>query len=187
MRAALVVVTAVLALMGCGGDEIDAAGLEEEITKDAAGRGLVLDAVDCPSPETEEGATFTCTVTVKGQDNEFEVRQTDDDGNVSYDFSGLVEGPAVNDTAADKASVESVIDAVNKDLTALCDYATPAFRKEIAGKENCAKAVLADYESPLVEDYGIAINGDDAAVSAGSRTVTLARQRNGSWLITDVR
>ena len=176
-----------VAFAGCGGGDIDAAGLEEEITKDAAGQGLVLDAVDCPSPEIEEGATFTCIVTVKGQDNELEVVQTDDDGNVSYDFTGLVEGPAVNDTAADVASVESVIDAVNKDVTALCDYATPAFRKEIAGEQSCAEAVLADYESPLVEDYEVSIDGDVAAASDERHTATLKRQRNGSWLITDVR
>jgi hypothetical protein len=177
---------AVLTVMGCGGDEIDATGLEEEITKDAAGRGLVLDGVDCPSPETEEGATFTCTVTVKGQDNEFEVRQTDDDGNVTYDFGGLVEGPAVNDEAADKASVEFVIEAVNNDVTAICDYATPEFRDEIAPGENCAKVVLAEYDEPL-ENYAISIDDDDAAVSSDSRTVNLERQRNGSWLITDIR
>jgi hypothetical protein len=184
----LALIALAIAFAGCGGGEIDAGDLEAEITKDAEQEvNVVLDGVDCPSPETDEGATFTCTVTVKGEDKDLEVVQIDDDGNVRYDFTGLVEGPAVNDTAADEASVESVIDAVNKDVTALCDYATPAFRKQLAGEENCATAVLEKYESPLLEDYGISINGDDAAVSAGSRTVTLARQKNGSWLITDVR
>ncbi len=182
----LALIAVALAFAGCG-DEIDGDALESEITKDAEERGLVLDGVDCPSPEAEEGATFTCTVTVKGQPTEFEVVQTDDEGNVRYDFGGLAEGPAVNDTAADETSVRSVIDAVNKDVTALCDYATPAFRKELAGDENCAKAVLATYDSPLLEDYGVSIMEDTAAASAGSRTVALARQKNGSWLITDVR
>jgi hypothetical protein len=176
-----------LAFAGCGGDEIDGDALESEITKDAEERGLVLDGVDCPSPEAEAGATFTCTVTVKGQPTEFEVVQTDDEGNVRYDFGGLAEGPAVNDTAADEASVSSVIDAVNKDVTALCDYATAAFRKELAGDDSCAAAVLAKYESPLLEDYAVSIMEDTAAASAGNRTVALARQKNGSWLVTDVR
>jgi hypothetical protein len=175
-----------LALAGCGSG-IDGDALEAEITTDAEERGLVLDAVDCPSPETEEGATFTCTVTVKGQPTDFEVVQVDDDGDVRYDFGGVAEGPAVNDTAADEASVRSVIDAVNKDVTALCDYATPEFRKELAGDESCATAALADYETPLVEDYDVSVMGDAAAASGGNRTVALARQKNGSWLITDVR
>ncbi len=182
----LALIAVALAFAGCG-DEIDGDALESEITKDAEERGLVLDAVHCPSPEAEEGATFTCTVTVKGQPTEFDVVQTDDEGNVRYDFGGVAEGPAVNDTAADEASVRSVIDAVNKDVTALCDYATPAFRKELAGDENCAKAVLAKYDSPLLEDYGVSIMEDTAAASAGSRTIALARQKDGSWLITDVR
>jgi hypothetical protein len=186
VRAALVVAIAVLALMGCGGTTIDGGDLEDEITNDAEERGLVLDGVSCPSPDTEEGSTFTCTVTVKSQETEFEVVQTDDDGNVNYDFEALVEGPAVNDKAADEASVEFVIDAVNDDVTALCDYATPEFRKEIARRENCASAVLAEYDQ-LLEDYEVSIDEDRAAASDDRRTVALERQRNGSWLITDVR
>jgi hypothetical protein len=183
----LALIPVALALAGCGSDEIDGAALESEIAKDAEERGLVLDAVDCPSPEVEAGATFTCTVTVKGQPTDFEVLQIDDDGNVRYDFGGVAEGPAVNDTAADEASVRSVIDAINKDVTALCDYATPEYRKQLAADESCAEAVLADYESPLLEDYSVSVMEDSAAASAGNRTVTLARQKNGSWLVTDVR
>jgi len=176
-----------LALAGCGG-EIDGDKLEDEIAKDADERlALVVDAVACPSPDAEEGATFPCTVTVKGQPTELEVTQIDDDGNVRYDLGGLAEGPAINDTAADEASVRDVIYAVNKDVTALCDYATPAYRKELVGDESCSETVLAEYESPLLEDYGVSIMEDTAAASAGSRTVALARQKNGSWLITDVR
>jgi hypothetical protein len=172
--------------VACGGTTIDGGALEDEIKTDAEDRGLVLDAVDCPSPDSEEGATFTCTVTVKGQENELEVVQADEEGNVTYDFSGLVEGPAVNDTAADEASVESVIEAVNSDVTAICDYATPAFRDAIARGENCAKVVLSEYDEPL-DDYAISIDGDHAAVSAGNRTVNLNRQKNGSWLITGIK
>jgi uncharacterized protein DUF4333 len=176
-----------LALAGCASD-IDGDKLEDEIAKDADERlALVVDAVDCPSPDTEEGGTFTCTVTVKGQPTELEVTQIDDDGNVRYDLAGLAEGPAVNDTAADEASVRDVIDTVNKDVTALCDYATPKYRKELAGSENCAEAVLTEYKSPLLEDYAVSVMEDTAAASAGGRTVALARQKNGSWLITDVR
>ncbi len=79
-----------------------------------------------------------------------------------------------------------MIDAVNKDVTALCDYATPEYRKEIAEDENCAKAVLNEYDEPL-GDYEVSLDGDTAAASDGERTVTLERQQNGSWLITDVR
>lgn len=185
MRVALAAAAAVVALAGCGG-EIDGDELEDEITRDAAGAGLVLDAVDCPSPDTEEGETFACTVTVKGQEAQLEVVQRDDDGNVTYDFEEVVEGPATTDTAADEASVEFVIEAVNHDVTAICDYATPEFRDEIARGENCAKAVLSKYDEPL-ENYAISIDGDDAAVSADNRTVNLERQKNGSWLITDIK
>jgi len=179
-------IAAGLVLAGCGG-KIDGDGLESEITKDAEERGIVIDGVDCPSPETEMGATFTCTVTVKGQDSEFDVVQTDDDGNVRYDFGGVVEGPAVNDVEADKASIEAVIDAIDKDITALCDYATREFRKELAADGSCAEAVLDKYDSPLVEDYQLSVDGDNAAATDDRHTVTFERQKNGSWLITDVR
>lgn len=179
-------IAAGLVLAGCGG-KIDGDALEGEITKDAEERGIVIDGVDCPSPETEQGATFTCTITVKGQPSEFEVVQIDDDGNVRYDFGGVVEGPAVNDTEADKASIDSVIDAVNKDVTALCDYATPDFRKELAEKESCTQAVLAEYDTPLIEGYAISVDGDNAAATEGGQTLTFERQKDGSWLITDVR
>jgi uncharacterized protein DUF4333 len=184
-RLALIVVA--LAFTGCG-DEIDGDKLESEITKDADERlSLVLDGVDCPSPDVEEGATFTCTVTVKGQPTELEVTQIDDDGNVRYDLAGLAEGPATGDTAADETSVRAVIDAVNQDVTALCDYAVPEFRKELAKDESCVKSVLAKYETPLLEDYDVSIMGDAAAASGSDGTVGLGRQKDGSWLITDVR
>ncbi|MGH2838484.1 MAG: DUF4333 domain-containing protein [Thermoleophilaceae bacterium] len=183
----LAAISLVLVIAGCGGTTIDGGELEDEIKEDAEGQGLVLDGVDCPSPDVEEGNTFTCTITIKGEPRDLEVTQTDDDGNVTYPRAGLEpEGPAVNDTAADKTSIEFVIDAVNKDITALCDYAVPKYRKEIAGEENCAKVVLDEYDE-LLGDYEISLEGDKAAASDGRRTVTLERQQDGSWLITDVR
>jgi len=183
----LALIGVALAFAGCG-DEIDGNKLESEIAKDADERlSLVVDGVDCPSPDVEEGATFTCTVTVKGQPTELEVTQIDDDGNVRYDLAGLAEGPATNDTAADEASVKAVIDAVNQDVTALCDYATRDFRKELGADESCANAVVAKYDTPLLEDYDVSIMGDAAAASGSDGTVALQRQKDGSWLITDVR
>jgi hypothetical protein len=183
-RLALIAVAVVIA--GCGGTTIDGGDLEDEIVADAEREGLILDGADCPSPDAEEGETFECTVTVKGEDKQLEVEQRNDDGNVGYDLGPLVEGPAVNDRAADETSVRFVIDAVKGDVTALCDYATREFRREIAKQETCAKAALADYED-LLGDYEVSVTGDEAAASDGTRTVTLERQKNGSWLITDVR
>ena len=176
----------VLVIAGCGGTTIDGGELENEIKEDTEREGLVIDGVDCPSPDAETGDTFECTVTVKGEDKQLEVEQRNDDGNVTYDLGPLLEGTAGSDAGGDEASVRFVIDAVNKDVTALCDYATPEYRKEIAENENCAKAVLNEYDEPL-GDYEVSLDGDRAAASDGERTVTLERQRNGSWLITDVR
>jgi hypothetical protein len=183
----LVPIAVGLAVAGCGGTTIDGGELEDEIREDTEREGLIIDGADCPSPDAEEGNSFECIVTVKGEDKQLEIEQRNDDGNVSYDLGPLLEGTSGSDAGGDVASVRSVIDVVNKDVTALCDYATPEFRKELAGQENCAKAVLADHESPLLEDYGVSIDGDHAAASEGDSTVTLERQRNGSWLITDVR
>ena len=183
-RAAAICLALVIA--GCGGTTIDGGELEQEIREDAEREGLVLDGADCPSPDAEAGDTFECTVTVKGEDKQLEVVQRNDDGNVTYNLAGLVEGPAVNDTAADEASVRSVIDVVNKDVTALCDYATPDYRKELAQDGNCAKVAINEYDKPL-GDYEVSLDGDKAAASDGERTVALERRPNGSWRITDVR
>ena len=182
-RLALIAVAAAAA--GCGGTTIDGGDLADEIKDDAEQQGLVLDGVDCPSPDAEAGDTFECTVTVKGEDRQLEVEQRNDDGNVEYDLGPLLEGTAGSDAGGDEASVRFVIDAVNRDATALCDYATPEFRRELAREENCAKAVLREYDEPLA-DYEVSVDGDTAAASGGTRTVTLERQRNGSWLITGV-
>jgi hypothetical protein len=187
VRAALALtLTVVLALMGCGGTTIDAGELEDEIVEDAESEGLVLDGVDCPSPDAEEGATFECTVTVKGQETQLEIEQRNDDGNVAYDLGALVEGPAVNDTAGDEASVRSTVDAVRRDVTALCDYATRAYRRELGRGDSCAEQVLSQYEN-FLGDYEVSVSGDHATASDGERTVALERQKDGSWLVTDVR
>jgi len=177
-----------VAIAGCGETTIDGDGLEAEIEKDAAAEGLVLDAVDCPSPEAEEGATFECTVTVKGEERKLEVVQRNDEGNVGYDLAPLLESRAGSDAGGDEASVSFVIEAVNKDVTALCDYATDRFRAELVeqgGGRSCADAVVAVDEGPI-EDYEVSVEGDTATVAGGGRTVTVERQRDGSWLIADV-
>jgi hypothetical protein len=56
----LAAIAVAVTFVACGGSAIDGGDLEDEITKDAEERGLVLDAVDCPSPDIEEDATFTC-------------------------------------------------------------------------------------------------------------------------------
>jgi Domain of unknown function (DUF4333) len=182
----LALLAAVVVAAGCGGATIDGGELEDEITDDAEAEGLIVDGVECPSPDAEAGDTFECTVTVKGEDKPLEVAQRNDDGNVTYNLGPLISGTAGNDAGGDEASVSSVIDAVNGDVTALCDYATPQYRKELSKDENCAKAVLDAYDRPL-GDYEVSIDGNTAAASDGKRTVTLKRQQDGSWLITDVR
>jgi hypothetical protein len=184
----LALIAAAVVAAGCGGTTIDGGALEDEIKEDAASadEALVIDDVDCPSPDAETGDTFECTVTVKGEESQLEVVQQNDDGNVTYNIGPLLEGTAGTDAGGDETSVRFVIDAVNKDVTALCDYATAEYRKELEQDENCAKAVLDEYDQPL-EDYEVSVDGDAAAATDGERTVTLERQKDGSWLITDVR
>jgi hypothetical protein len=182
----LALIAALALATGCGGSTIDGGELEDEIADDAEAAGLIVDGVECPSPDAEAEDTFECTVTVKGEDKPLEVVQQNDDGNVTYNLAPLLSGTAGNDAGGDEASVGFVIDAVNKDVTALCDYATAEYRKELSKDENCAKAVLDEYDRPL-GDYEVSVDGDTAAASDGKRTVTLERQQDGSWLITDVR
>jgi hypothetical protein len=182
----LVLVGIVAALAGCGGSTIDGGGLEDEITEDAAAAGLTLDGVDCPSPDVDEGDTFSCTVTVKGEERALEIRQRNDDGNVEYDLGPLLTSSAGSDAGGDEASVRSTVDAVRGDVTALCDYATAKFRRELAEGRNCAKAVLAEYDD-LLESYEVAVAGDEATAADAMRTIVLERQPDGSWLITDIR
>jgi hypothetical protein len=186
MRLLVCVAGITAAVAGCGGSTIDGGQLEDEIVDDAEAAGLVLDGADCPSPDVEEGDTFSCTVTVKGEERPLEVTQRNDDGNVEYDLGPLLTSSVGKDAGGDEASVRSTVDAVRGDITALCDYATPAFRRELAKDENCAKAVLAKYDD-LLGEYEVSLDEDDATASDGSRTVVLERQRDGSWLITDVR
>ena len=187
MRAALVVAGAALVLAGCGGTTIDGDELADDIVEDAEREGLVLDEVDCPSPDAEEGATFSCTVTVKGERRALEIEQRNDDANVEYDLGPLLTSSSGKDAGGDEASVRSTVDAVRGDVTALCDYATRAYRKALTKGESCAKTVLAQFDDFLGDDYEVSISGDDATASDQERTVVLERQRDGSWLITDVR
>jgi hypothetical protein len=182
----LALIAAVIAFAGCGGSTIDGNELEDEIKEDTEREGLIIDGAECPSPDAEEGATFECTVTVKGEDKQLEIEQQNDEGSVTYDLGPLLAGTSGSDAGGDEASVRFVIDAVNKDVTALCDYATAKYREELAKNESCAMAVLDEYDRPL-DDYEVSLDGDDAAASDGERTVTLERQQDGSWLITDVR
>jgi hypothetical protein len=174
-----------LAIGGCGATTIDGGELETEIKEDAEAQGLVVDEVDCPSPEAEDGGRFECTVTVKGEERKLEVVQRTDDGNVGYDLAPLLESRAGNDAGGDEASVSFVIDAVNKDATALCDYTTDEYRAELATDKSCAKEAIAQYDDPI-RDYEVSVDGDTATVTGDGRTVTLARQTDGSWLIVDV-
>ena len=187
----LVLVTAV-AGAGCGATVIDDGKLEEEIVDDAAAAGLVVDAADCPSPDAEAGATFACTVTVKGQEKQLEIEQVDDEGNVEYSLEPLVSGTSGGDAGGDEASVRSVIEAVNADITALCDYATEEYKAEIVeqtGQESCADAVADDDEDPIRE-YDVTLQGDTATVSgtdsAGEVVVTLERAEDGTWEISAI-
>lgn len=170
--------------VGCGETTIDGGKLEADVEEEAAEQGLVLDEVDCPSPEIEEGEKFDCTVTVKGEERKLEMTQRTDEGNVGYDLGPLLESSAGNDAGGDEAAVRFVIDAVNQDATALCDYATGEYRSRLGG-DRCAERVIARYGGPL-RDYDVAVDGDRARVTADQRTFTLERQRDGSWLISDV-
>ena len=176
-------VAVALTVTACGETTIDSGRLESDITEDAEREGLVLDAVDCPSPEVDEGDRFECTVTVKGEDRKLEVVQRADE-RVAYDLTPLLEFTAGSDAGGDEASVRFVIDAVNSDVTALCDYATNRYRRELGG-ESCAKKVIKTYDEPM-RDYEVTTEGDRATASGGGRIVKLERQPDGSWLIVGV-
>ena len=179
----LVCIALLAAVAGCGETTIDSGRLEGDISDDAEREGLVLDSVDCPSPEVDEGATFECTVTVKGEERKLEVTQREDDA-VGYDLTPLLEFTSGSDAGGDEAAVRFVIDAVNRDVTALCDYATDEYRRELGGS-GCAKRVLARYDRPMPE-YEVTTKGDTATASGEPYTVTLERQPDGSWLIVRV-
>jgi hypothetical protein len=184
----LVCVALVAAVAGCGESTIDSGKLEADIEEDAQAQGLVLDSVDCPSPEVEEGKRFACTVTVKGERRELEVVQRAGEA-VGYDLDPLLDFTSGSDAGGDEAAVRFVVDAVNTDVTALCDYATNRYRRKIvrqARGRSCARAVIAKYDRPLRE-YEVSVEGDSATAGAGEREVRLERQRDGSWLIAGVR
>lgn len=184
MRAALVTVLAAAALVGCGETTIDGGRLERDIKEDAQREGLTLDSVDCPSPEAEEGDRFECTVVVKGEERKLDIEQRANE-QVAYDLGPLLRFESGSDAGGDEASVRFVIDAVNRDPTALCDYATKAYRRELGG-DRCVRRAGRLYDGPM-RDYEVTVDGDAASASDDERTVTLERQRDGSWLVTSVR
>jgi hypothetical protein len=183
MKRIVCLAVAAAALAGCGDTTIDSGKLEGEITEDAEREGLVLDEVDCPSPEVEEGVRFECTVTVKGEKRKLEVEQRANE-QVAYDLGPLLEFELGGDAGGDEAAVRFVIDAINRDVTALCDYATDRYRRELGGA-TCAKKVIAKYDEPM-RDYTVAVRGDTAITQGEERRITLERQSDGSWLIVDV-
>lgn len=182
---------AALTFAGCG-SVIDAGKLEDEIKKDTEAAGLAVDEVECPEADAKEGESFICTVTVKGEDKELEVTQKDDEGNVTYNLGSLLAGDSGADAGGDEASVSSVIDAVNADVTALCDYSTEAYKQQIVdatGQASCEDAVAAEENDPI-QDYEVTVQGDTANVegtdSNGPVVVTLARAGDGTWEISAV-
>ena len=183
MRTAIALALAAFALAACGGTTIDGGRLEEDITEDAQREGLTLDSVDCPSPEAEQGARFDCTVTVKGEKRTLEVEQRANE-QVAYDLGPLVEFESGSDAGGDEAAIRFVVDAVNRDPTALCDYASRAYGRELGGNR-CVRRAGRLYAGPM-RDYEVAVEGDKATASAADRAVRLRRQPDGSWLITDV-
>jgi uncharacterized protein DUF4333 len=173
-----------IAFAACGDETIDSGKLEQDIKGDVEREGLVLDDVSCPSPEVQEGDTFECTVTVKGEERKLEVRQRANQA-VGYDLTPLLEFTSGGDAGGDEASVRFVIDALNADATALCDYATDRFRRKLGG-DDCGKRAIESYDRPM-RDYVVVVSGNTATAKGDGRTVTLRRQRDGSWLITAVR
>ena len=182
MRAAIAVALAAATLAACGGTTLDGGRLEEDITEDAQREGLTLDSVDCPSPDVEQGARFDCTVTVKGEGRSLEVEQRANE-QVAYDLGPLVEFESGSDAGGDEAAIRFVVDAVNRDPAALCDYATRAYRRALGG-DRCPRRSGRLYEGPM-RDYEVAVKGDSATARAADRVVRLRRQPDGSWLITD--
>lgn len=189
----LTVVALSVLIAGCGDTVIDGDKLEDEIVNDAEAAGLVVDAADCPSPDAEEGDVFNCTVTVKGEDKDLEITQEDDEGNLSYDLAPLVSGDLGPDAGGDVASVTSVIEAVNGDVTALCDYSTEAYKQEIVdqtGQATCEDAVASGENDPI-EDFEVDVQGDTATVtgtdSSGEVVVSLERAEDNTWEISAIR
>jgi hypothetical protein len=174
-----------MALAGCGADTIDSGRLESDIKGDAEREGLVLDAVDCPSPEVKEGDRFECTVTVKGEKRKLEVVQRKSNA-VGYDLGPLLTFSSGSDAGGDEAAVRFVIDAVNTDPTALCDYATEPYSRKLSRRRPCVKTAIAKYAEPL-RDYVVVVSGNTASARKGRRRVLLKRQPDGSWLIAGVR
>ena len=172
-----------LAVAACGETTIDSGKLEADIKEDAEHEGLVLDEVDCPSPEVEEGDRFECTVTVKGEERKLEVVQRARRGRrLRPDAAARVH---VRERRRRRRGVRAVRDRRGEQrrdrAVRLRDERVPprARRRELR------EARDREYDEPM-RDYEVSIEGDRATASGSGRTVRLERQHDGSWLIVGV-
>lgn len=90
---AVLTAAGLVAVAGCSSSTLDAQKLNEEISKQVA--TLVPEgtqtSVNCPDGvKPEQGGTFTCTLTVNGQDAVIDVTQTDADGNVTFESQSAI-------------------------------------------------------------------------------------------------
>jgi hypothetical protein len=82
----------VVAISGCS-SSLDSEKLSQEITSqvDALVPEGTQTSVNCPSGiKPEQGATFTCTLTINGQDAVIDVTQSDADGNVTFESQSAI-------------------------------------------------------------------------------------------------
>ena len=92
MRPLGLAVLLAVALAGCGEDRIDTARVETEVERAVEQQARVPVAeVACPKDVSiEEGGRFVCTVTGdNGGEAKVQVVQTDDQGNVRFQATGL--------------------------------------------------------------------------------------------------
>lgn len=167
-------------LAGCGGKVIDADELEDEIKTQAEAAGLVIDEVSCPEVDAEEGETFTCDVTIKGEETEIEVEQQDDEGNVTFNLGALVEsGGAAGGTTADEASITTTIETIAADPESVCDFATEDFKPECENfSDNRSVAPLTDYE---IEIDGTTATATGMAPDDAEVVYILQRAEDMTW------
>jgi Domain of unknown function (DUF4333) len=83
---------AALVIAGCGETRIDDAKMEDTIRADVEKtRGEKVKSVDCPEPEVDPGATFSCTVSFadgKQATYKLKIRNEDADlSNVGFEFN----------------------------------------------------------------------------------------------------
>lgn len=144
----------------------------------------MIDEVSCPEADAKEGETFTCDVTIKGEETEIEVEQRDDEGNVTFDLGALVEsGGAAGGTSADEASVSTTLETVNSDPSGLCSFATDAYAADCKSLDPAEVAPISEYE--------IQIDGTTATATGeaprGEVVYTLERAEDMTWQIAGVQ